>query len=301
MTQQSRNHHYLAQGYMRGFCEQRNVLFVHVKTTRRIRPTSPRGVAYSKDFYTVDTVDEKDSDEIEQTLSKVESVAIPIIHKLSAQNELSNPERADLAIYIALQYGRTPHSREQTDKVATTIVTNEVKTVIAEAINDPVKYEKLISHFKEEQPDKEPPSRDKLIEWVVKKGPMAIISTDNGTFVKLFFERANVISEGLLERKWQVLHSPNNSCFITSDNPIGLLIDRQLKKYETLAILLRGVTRYFPLDRKTCLVILEEPATKEIAHRPITASEVRKINKLLFQQAKKYVISGNNRLLESLS
>jgi hypothetical protein len=301
VVQRARNHHYVAQGYMRGFCETRNTLYIYDKGVRRMRTTSPKGVAYTPNFYIIDTVDEKNSDEVEKTLGKIESVAIPIINKVADHKSLTKSERADLAIYISIQYGRTPHSRGQFDQVASVIYTNEAKKVIAEMLNDSAKYEELMDYFKEERPDIEPPNREKLIEILLQKEPLYTVKIDNGTFVNSIFDKTEPVGNGLLSRKWVVYQAPSGSSFITSDNPIGLYVDRELGSHRVLAILLDGVERYFPLNSKSCLVILDEEYTQDITHKIISKTEVRRINKILFSQAEKYVISGNKTLLQSFT
>lgn len=143
MNNKPREHHYVPQGYLRGFTETKNVLFATNKTFNRIRKTSPKGVGYIKDFYTVDTIDEKDSVEVEENLGKIESKCIPLLDKLITANDLPNAEWADIAIYIALQYGRTPHMRNLMDKVATISVNNYIKETLADALNDPQNYAEL--------------------------------------------------------------------------------------------------------------------------------------------------------------
>jgi len=286
---------------MRGFCEAKNILYAYDKEVRRIRTTSPKGVAYTPNFYMVDTVDENDSDEIEKTLGIIESVAIPILHKVAERKALTRSERADLAIYISMQYGRTPHSRAQSDQVASIIYTNEAKKVIAEMVNDPAstKYQELVDYFKEKRPDIEPPSRDKLVEILLDRKPMYYVEVDNGTFVNSLFDKTEPVGNGLLSRKWVLYEAPSGTSFMTSDNPIGLYVDRELEEGRVLAILLEGVERYFPLNSKSCLVIFDEEYTQDIPYKTISKIEVRRINKILFDQAEKYVIGGNKTLLQS--
>lgn len=291
----------MPQGYLRGFTETPNTLYVYDKDARRIRQTSTKGIAYSRDYYTVDTVDEKDSSEVEENLGKIESVAIPIISELITEDDLTNPKRADLAIYIAVQYGRTPFAKARMDEVATIITTNEVKTVMADAVNDEAKYQEMVKRITEDNPNQYVPPRETLIEWILKPGPLAKVSVDTGTYVKQFFENAWHIADGLLKTKWTVITAPQGTCFITSDNPLALSIDRELKEHEVLAVLLPGVMRCFPLDSKHCLVMTNDLTGRKIDRRVASKGEVRMINKTLSEQAYKYVISGNRRLLESVT
>jgi hypothetical protein len=58
-----------------------------------------------------------------------------------------------------------------------------------------------------------------------------------------------------------------------------------------LAILLEGVERYFPLNNRSCLVIVDEEYTEDIPNKTVSKTEVRRINSISFDQALKYVIS----------
>lgn len=296
-----REHHYVPQGYLRGFTETKNVLFVVNKKYNTSRKTSPKGVGYIKDYYTVDTIDEKDSVEVESNLGKIEAKCIPLLDKLIAANDLPNTEWADIAIYIALQYGRTPHMRSLMDKAATVLVNNYIKETLADALNDPQKYAELKNGVTRQNSDASPiPSRKKLAEMVL--GPRIIeeFNLDNGTYVQSIFRIAWEIADSLLQKHWTVLHATQGSCFVTSDNPMTLSIRRQLQPHETLAILLPGVIRHFPLNSKACLVITDEVTRRGISHQTISRNEVRKINKLSYDKSLKYVISGNEKLLKSL-
>lgn len=299
--QKARDHHYVPQGYLRGFVEVPNTLHVYDKNAKRIRQTSTKGIAYSRDYYLVDTIDEKDSSEVEENLGRIETVAIPLLSKLVAKNDLSNANRADLAIYISIQYGRTPFAKAQMDQVATILTTNETKTIMADAVNDEAKYQEMVERIRADEPNRYVPARETLIEWIIKPGPLAKVSIDIGTYVKQFFENAWHISEGLLGTKWTVITAPRGSSFITSDNPVGLTVNRSLEEHEVLAIMLSGVTRYFPLDSTHCLVMTNNLNGRQIERRMASKGEVRMINKIINEQAYKYVVSGNNRLLQSIT
>lgn len=285
---------------MRGFTEQTNELFVANKESSSLRASSPKGIGYLSDFYTVDTIDEKDSTEVEEYLSRVETTCLPLIKQLATATDLPNSEWADIAIYMAVQYNRTPTSKAKMDEVATVITTNEVKQMLVDAINDSVKFDTLIDEITRRNPAVHTPSRDEMIKWVLKPGPLAQISIDNGTFIQFFTKLAWLNADALLKTRWIVLHAPKGSSFITSDNPMTLSIERELIAHETLALMLPGVLRHFPLNSKTCLLMLDGGIKREIRHVKISKNDVRKINQIIYAYAHKYVISGNKLLMKSL-
>lgn len=298
--QQPRDHHYVPQGYLRGFTETANVLFVTDKTYGKVRQTSPKGIAYIKDYYTVDTIDEKDSSEVEEKLSIIESTCLPIMAKLEKSTDLTNADRADLAIYIALQYGRTPGSRERLEQVYEAFAANELRIKLVESAEDPHEYDEIVQLLHKERPDLEIPSQDELLKLAFDPTLKVEIDLDNGTFVTQFFEISEEIAEGLLKLRWHIYHAPSGSSFITTDNPIGIELHRDLRPFESHAILMSDATRYYPLNAKTCLVMGGEWAGRTIEHTTLSKLDVRKINKLLHKQAHKYVISGSRNLLASV-
>lgn len=292
------DHHYVPQGYLKGFLNDEK-LYVMNKKYGSIRLTSSAGVAYTPGFYIVDTVDETDSSEVEEVFCKIETTCIPIVRKMAAGEYLTNSNIADLAIYIALQYGRTPFSRARMDDVSTIVMTNQMKAHFVEAYNDSEKYDELVSDLRADRPNIDIPSREMIKEWILKPGPYVHMKIDNGTYVKQFFENADTIADRLLNKRWIVLRAPRNSSFITSDNPIGLHLDRPLATGEALSILLNGVQRFFPVNAKTCLAIVDNDRF-ELKKSAISKKHVKSINKLIYDQAQQYVISGSQLLLSSL-
>ena len=292
------DHHYVPQGYLKGFMNG-DGLYVVDKKHNSIRLTAPAGVAYVPGYYIVDTVSEKDSSDVENSFSKIETKCVPIIKKVAAGEYLTNSNIADLAIYIALQYGRTPFSRARMDDITTIVMTNLMKEQLAEMYNSATKYQEMAEHFHTKVTNLEMPSRETIRDWVLKPGPIAKVEVDNGTYVKQFFESAEAIAAELLKRRWIVLRAPRGVSFITSDNPIGLHLNRPLKMGEILAILLEGIQRYFPLDAKTCLVIVDNNQF-ELNKGFATRGQVKDINRLIYDQSYRYAISGNRNLLLSL-
>jgi hypothetical protein len=298
MSKPSAHHHYVPQGYLKGFVNN-GELYVINKKYGSIPATTPAGVVYVPGFYTVDTITEKDSSEAEDNFSKIETTCIPIIKKMITGGYLTNPNLADMAIYIALQYGRTPFSRTRMDDVTTVVATNLIKEKLVEAYNDPMKYKEMLEGVKEENPELDFPTREKIEEWILKPGPIAKMKVDNGTYVVQVFESAYSIADALLRKRWIVLRAPRDASFVTSDNPIGLYLNRSLKFGEMLAILLPDVKCFFPLDSKTCLVIVDNDHF-ELKESIISKDRVKSINRLIYTQAQQYVISSSKPLLRSL-
>lgn len=301
MNSKARQHHYVPQAYMRMFNDPTGKLYALNKEFKTVRATATKGVAYSHDFYTVDTIDEKDSSEAEEAFAQIENRCIPIIKELvDGKNTFPNADYADLAIYIALQYWRTPTARAKMDNTSKVIATAELRNKLKEISTDPQQYKELERDFSKAHPEIVLPPMERIGEMSKADIVLESFAWDNGSYVQSIFRMAEEIAAGLLRSRWLVLKSPNGSQFVTTDNPVVMRMTRQLKPFESPAILLPGTEKYLPLSSRHCLAITDGDWSG-ITHANITKNNVRAINRLSYLQAGKYVISGSKQLLQSIS
>ncbi len=286
---------------MRLFTGKDGKLYTLNKEFGTVRETSSKGVAYSRDFYIVDTIDEKDSSEVEEAFAQVESRCIPIIKQIVERKSIfTNADYADLAIYIALQYGRTPTARAKMDEASRIMVTAELKNKLKQISTDPKEYAELVHDFGKEHPDIVLPPIEKFDKMSKADIVLEDFAWDNGSFVQSVFRMANEIAAGLLRSRWFVLEAPRDSQFITTDNPVTMRMTRPLQPFEFPAILLSGTEKYLPLSSKFCLAVADG-RWGGITPTKVTKNNVRAINRLSYLQAGKYVIAGNKALLQSIS
>jgi hypothetical protein len=301
MNTQARQHHYVPQAYLRLFSDSEGKLYAMNKEFKTARETSSKGVAYSHDFYTVDTVDEKDSSEVEEAFGQIENRCIPIIKQLlDGKDTLSNADYADMAIYIALQYWRTPTARAKMDNASKIIATTELRNKLKQVSTDPKQYDELSRDFSNNHPDIILPPMEEIGKLAHADIVLEKFAWDNGSFVQSVFRMAEEIADGLLKSRWFVLQAPSKSQFVTTDNPVVMRMTRPLRPLESPAILLPGTEKYLPLSSKYCLAITEG-GWSGIIRAKVTKNNVRAINRLSYLQAGKYVISGSKPLLYSIS
>lgn len=301
MTSTARQHHYVPQSYMRLFTAANDKLYTLNKEFKTVRETSSKGVAYSHDFYTVDTVDEIDSSEAEEAFAQIENRCIPLIKNLvEGKNSFSNANFADLAIYVALQYGRTPTSRAKMDEVSRVMVTAELRDKLRQVSTSQERYDELLRDFSDTHPDIVLPSMEEMGKLSKSDIVLDEFAWDNGSFVQSVFRMAEEIAQGLLSSRWIVLEAPSKSQFVTTDNPVIMRMTRSLRPFESPAILLPGTEKYLPLSSRCCLLITDG-SWSGVSRTKITRNSIRAINRLAFLQAGKYVISGSKPLLHSIS
>lgn len=301
MNNKARQHHYVPQAYMRLFTDTDGKLYALNKEFKTVRETSTKGVAYSHDFYTVDTIDEKDSSEAEDAFAQIENRCIPIIKQLVAgKDTFTNADYADLAIYIAIQYWRTPTARAKMDNVSKVIATAELRNKLREVSTNQEQYNELLQDFSKSHPDIVLPPMEEIGKIADADIVIEGFAWDNGGFIQSVFRMANEIARGLLSSRWIVLEAPSKSQFVTTDNPVVMRMTRPLKPFESPAILLPGTEKYLPLSSRYCLAITDGK-WGGVTRARFTKKNVRAINRLTYLQAGKYVISGSQPLLRSIS
>lgn len=82
----------------------------------RPKQVSPRDASVRKHFYSLD-IDGKRSPEVEDALGLVEQTAAPLIDGLALDRFPVHEHRAELALFMAMSWLRTPAWREQNKSV----------------------------------------------------------------------------------------------------------------------------------------------------------------------------------------
>src|SRR4051794_17686354 len=119
-------HHYVPQGYLRGFAtEQERITAVPLNRTRSPFTTSVKNVAAQTHFHTVPEAEEPDG--FERILSSVEAYAIGIIRRMECgEFPLPEEDRMSLSYYLALQAVRGPDTRKTIERLQAKMVRVEV-------------------------------------------------------------------------------------------------------------------------------------------------------------------------------
>lgn len=112
--------HFVPQFYLENFG---NPLYGYDKTNGSAFPASPKNVALQRNFY--GPVNEKNSNPVEQALSRLESkanVAISEIIKTENVINLSNENKINLCAFLAIQYLRTQEAKARIVELSTKVM-----------------------------------------------------------------------------------------------------------------------------------------------------------------------------------
>ena len=107
--QAARRHHYVPQFLLRRFCSESGPLHALDTGTGQPFRVGPRDAAVIKDYYRYELADGTVDNSIEGLLAEVEGQAAEILRKLKTPpHRLTPDERGDFAMFLSLQYTRTP-------------------------------------------------------------------------------------------------------------------------------------------------------------------------------------------------
>lgn len=237
-------HHYVPQGYLRGFAtEKGRITAVPLDRSRSPFTSSVKNVAAQTHFHTVDGLDEPD--EFEKVLSGVEGDAIEIIRKFErGEFPLSESDRWKFAFYMALQAVRGPDTRKTMEHLRAKMVRFEVGAGGRKNVGDWIKKNLDI--------DVSPDQEERIWEEAIQpNGPP--ITFSNLAHIQHMVETAEELAPYLVTRPWSLVRFDRRS-LVTSDAPVSLIPSPDNKPWEGVGFMTAwGIT--FPLTRKLGLLM----------------------------------------------
>ncbi|WP_170301349.1 DUF4238 domain-containing protein [Saccharopolyspora hirsuta] len=245
-------HHYVPQGYLRGFATNQERISV-IPLDRRRKPYTPsvRNVAAQNHFHTVGEFEEPDA--FEKVLSEVEGQALGIIRGF-AEGEFppSEQNRWAFAHYMALQSVRGPDTRRTIEHLRATMVRLEVgvggRKNVGAWIRDNLGF------------DPTPEQEERIWEEATQPGGPPI-GFSNLAHIQNAVATALKLTPYLATRPWALIRFDRRS-LITSDAPVSLVRRPDDEPWDGVGFATAwGVT--FPLTRKLGLLMSDPMAMLE--------------------------------------
>lgn len=240
----SKLHHYVPQGYLRGFATgQERIRVVPLDRSRLPYITNVKNVAAQNHFHTVAEFEGPDA--FEKALSEVEGQAIGIIRGF-ANGEFppSEEDRLAFAHYTALQSVRGPDTRRTTEHLRAAMVRLEVGAGGRENVGAWIRGNLGF--------DPTPEQEDRTWDEATQPGGPPI-GFSNLAHIQNAVETAIELTPYLATRPWALVRFDRRS-LITSDAPVSLVRRPDDEPWEGVGFATAwGVT--FPLTRKLGLLM----------------------------------------------
>jgi hypothetical protein len=245
-------HHYVPQGYLRGFAtSQERIAVIPLDRSRAPYTPSVKNVAAQNHFHTVGEFDEPD--EFEKVLSEVEGQAIAIIRNFaSGAFPPSEENRWAFAHYMALQSVRGPDTRKTTEHIRATMVRMEVgaggRKNVGTWIRNNLGFEPS------------PEQEQRIWEMATQPGGPPI-KFSNLAHIQHAVATAVELTPYLATRPWTLVRFDRRS-LITSDAPVSLIRRPDDELWGGVGFATAwGIT--FPLTRKLGLLMSDPMAMLE--------------------------------------
>lgn len=206
-------HHYVPQGYLRGFAtNQDRITAVPLDRSRSSFTTSVKNVAAQTHFHTVPGAAEPDG--FEKVLSVVEGEVVEIIRRMEGgEFPLPEEDRMSLSYYLALQAVRGPDTRKTLERLKAKMVRVEIGTGGRENVTRWIK-KNLGFDPSEEQ-------AQRIWDEATQPGgpPITISIVDH---IKHIIDTADHLAKYLVTRPWSLVRFDRRS-LITCDAPVSLI------------------------------------------------------------------------------
>lgn len=269
-------------------------LFVYDREDKVIRKQTPRSTAGEKNYYIITTKKGVESDLVEKMFSQIEKHAAKIIKKINTgDHNLNAQEKADLAMFLAALYLRTPHSINKSHEMSKKMTQEIMKR---SAMFEPY-FEKGMKAIQKKHGYKlTQKEKDDIRETVIKKKYK--LEFPKGYLLKTMVMIMQDTYYYFAQMEWTILSTSRGRKFITSDNPVytmnikpegfmGSGIGLFAPNCETIAVLTPSVAIFLSQNHNP------EAVYSELARKKL----VDNINKRTAICSTRFVVSKNRKLL----
>lgn len=248
---EARNHHFVPQGYLKGFTNngsKKSKLVVFDLTTRNCFQTIPRNVGSKRDFNRIDIPD-LDPNLVESGMSEFECKAARALQRVSETRKFIGEDRDYILNLIALLSLRHPSKRENWRKFQNRVVDMimDIELSSKEQWEASIKQVGLDTEITYEQ----------ALNFYHKK----LYEVEVPTYKHIELEEHGIktILPLLHQRKWMLFYAvEQNTSFITTDHPVILSFIQPETMPDRIRYSpgfgLKGTTIQFPISKSSILL-----------------------------------------------
>jgi len=294
-------HHFIPQTYLRGFAtddDSERVYFYDRRIADKgVTKRLIQDVCSQNNLYRLLMDDGEYKDDLEQDFATIaEPTFKDIVVKLLDCAPLSPKEKSEFAAYISLQIIRTPASREMYNAMSTEVM-NRATNKQWEKLLDDQERQRVMSEMKEETGFDTSVLTKEDIQGIIDGTKFKTTWTiPKENWLKHTMEIMGMIFRAFERMHWRIYFAAPGTAFITSDNPVSVLVPKPDGFYVGSGFLNRGSIRFFPLTKNACLTITDnEPSGFSFADA--NKRRVQQINNVTALSHHKIIISHSPQLL----
>ncbi|MDR6632471.1 hypothetical protein J2X72_001255 [Phyllobacterium sp. 1468] len=251
---EARNHHFVPQGYLRGFShgvKRQAQLFVVDRIKRKAYTSAVRNVAGQRDFNRVE-IEGVGPNDVEHFYAKIEGEVALAIKRIAAEESLTRPNTQDLETVVTMIMILAIRNPRLRGNMASSL-SGLYKRIMDISLSSKDRWEAVTRRMEREgYATKGNVTYEQLREFV-DRGEYDILTTTTGhasmeirSYTKLIHVFGN--------RRWTLFKAaPEAGDFITSDHPVCLFDKRQPTAYSPIGYGTRETVLIFPVTRRLLL------------------------------------------------
>lgn len=289
-------HHYVPQFLLEYFSIEGH-FYVYDRKDKEIRRQFPRSTAGEKNYYLITTKKGVVSDAVEKMFSEIEKHAAKIVTKISkGEYRIDAQEKADLGMFLAALYLRTPYSIEKSHEMSKQMTQEYMKRA---AMFEP-HFEKGMKVIQKKQGYKltEKQKNDIKDTFVRKRYRVEFPKEYLIKHMLLLMEEFYYV---IAQMEWTILVAPKGKKFITSDNPIYTMNIKPEGFYGSGIGLLAPNCETVALLTPSIAIFLSQTHNPDAVYSQVAKKKfVENINARTAICSKRFVIAKNRKLLSKV-
>jgi len=244
-----KKHHYIAQVYLNGFCDQNNMVWsYHKNDPSKVHCQKPDNTAIKKNFYAVDGVDANVFEDF--LANKIESPAANGLKTLQLGHLPSNGDRQALAMFFSFMLVRTPTHRVFYEKPHN----SERNLILKSYAQDKKFFQKWCNDY--ENTNKKPIANDiEQLRQEILSGKYQPKLSQNFS-LEIMQKSGSYNAAHLLQMKWIIIKAPKNHFFLTSDNPI-IITNPMCTSFCSPGLNLENTRVFIPISKNIGLFMIK--------------------------------------------
>jgi hypothetical protein len=240
--------HIIPESYLNGFVDPlappKHTPFVWLYdfASQEWSRRAPRKVARRANYYALPDKTGKERDELEHELmGGIEGRAAGIVRrKIATMQELTAEEKEWYALFIGLMMARVPAYRERMDRLMRDMLITPVHQL---SKHNPQLFDEIMRAYEEQSGNKAPSAADFAL---VEQGKIKVRASQSQHLVYLS-EVMRVALAVISRMRWIFCHAADGHWFITSDNPVSLMVPKRPEW--GLGLARRDIQLQFPVTR----------------------------------------------------
>lgn len=292
-----KRHHYVPQFYLKNFADDKGQIWVYDRQTKQYRHQNVSDTALVRHYYRVESKDGKYNTEVEKLLAEIEGLACVAIEKLKqGTTTLTEEEKANIAIFAALQMTRVPDFEKRTNEMQEKIIRKVYKRVFHSVEAARQEIEKI----KDEIDNVGGDVAEDMFNFI--QGDKYSIEVPRQNNIRRMLELASHTALYFIQMDWVLLRTERGGAFITSDNPFTIFPPKTYNPNTFLGsavgILTPGARKSIPISPRASLFMCDHGG--RYAENIVPRDKMRIFNDFYARTSDRFIFARDEALLRSI-